>query len=262
MTLYFYMIGAFVLGFLCKHPGTATIVYCVYHFLLWRPIIGTGFVSEIDFDVFYTLIFILCAINGWLLCFLLGMPSVFSWIAAQYFHYYKSPGDTTLATWKSARWAHVYAYRFGIGILMVCAFLAATLPFELIPMDLIWLGYLLSILCMVVVHVIFYFIWKSNVNRAREVNPIQNVSFKTFGAPYLVGVDYTFDVIIYIGIYCFVVTVVFCAVFAWANWFWQFWTALILWGVAFIFYLIMGLVVMKINKVRARMQTRREIQQQ
>lgn len=264
MTLYFYLVAAFIIGQQARSAGVAAIAFIFYHCEFYRALFGTGWVSEIEYDVYYSLAYVLFAILGWMVSWMLNVESVFnspqledimrprvgkkavSDACAGKEPCDQSPcieGSEGAEKVGSGMLLKATLYRWVMGILVCCMFIATTLPFELFPTDLIWLGWVLSFILLLVAHVIFYFIWAFRFPPALGRKP-----WKQVAAPYRAGVgtvlrdtdaDLTLDVTLYMMIFFVVTSVVFCVVFITTStvW-WQFYTALIIFGVFFIIFFL------------------------
>lgn len=236
LSLLFYMCWGFITGFLTRSPAIPAVVYILYHFCFWRPILGTGFLSEIEFDVFYSLAFMMHAILGWVLALILAVPT--SFVGTKHCPIPCTREPAVCKPKSSRRWIVAYIYRFAMSIITIFLMAAATLPFELIPLWLSWLSIILTVLAILIVHIFFLLMFWT------RIPPKKIMDFK---AVYIHGNnschecpphDMAPDVVIYLAIYYIPMILAFCLTFILAPWWWQFWTAFIIFGFYMIFYII------------------------
>jgi hypothetical protein len=256
LSLYFYMVAAFILGFTTRSPGKPAIVYILYHEVFYWPIFGTGFVSALDFHVFYALAFLMHAVAGWMLAMVLNVPSLFSGNdgCCNEQKTDKCPKEKKIPMGYLA-----WIYRLCLGIVVVGLFIVSTLGFELIPLSLMPLGMIVSLVCLLIAHTVFWLAFSNYGKKGKQGIKNRQAIYVTlfYRAGKWIRSDMTPDVVLYFAIYYIPMTLVFCLVFTWASWWWQFWTAFIIFGFYFIFYLLAGLTWMNrehLRKNRAEMK--------
>jgi hypothetical protein len=265
LSLYFYLVTGFAASFLTRSPAKAMAIFLIFQFAFLMPIFGTGFLTIMEFCTYYTLAYFCVSIIGWMLALVMNVPSVFmnrrsdidegccmvekcvtgeSRMAAT--------RRKLIATGEKGRRMKIGAliYRIVFGSLFIMLFAAATLPYELIPAPLQWLGMLISILCLALIHVIFYFVFRfvprggRGVQRMMPLKSVQAVYLSHFREHW---VDMTVDVVLYLAIFYVPASLAFCCTSIWAPWWWQFWTYLIICAAYFVFFLIAGLVWLKLD---------------
>lgn len=233
------MLPGFLMGILSATWGIPMIVFCFFHPVFMRSVFGIGMLTEIEFDTYYTLTMLMHALIGYLFARALKLPSVFTMCYVKLGCPTKDEILTPAMTWK------IFGYRFGMGVLLIMLMTVATLPFELIEVNLIWLGIVLTLILVLIIHVLFFFIYGFRFTKAGG----KRTPFKVMTAPYYhhdpsvtpgQHMDMTIDVMIYMAIYYIPTAVVFMCVVAYTT-FWQFWVSLILFGFYLIFIAIAGL---------------------
>jgi hypothetical protein len=233
-TLMLYMFGGYILGFLSRSLGIPAIAYLIYHAIFYRAVVGPGFLSEIEFDVYYAIAYLLHAQLGRMMAWALDADHVF-----------RLPNIYTLrdGSEHNGRFVtKVLLYRFGMGIMLACVIAACALPFEYIPFSLSILGCFITFICLVLAHLVFYFVW------AFGAPMTMNKSFKRAVCPYRIGAfkqddrtgqtDITLDATLYIAIYYIITTFAFGCTYLFMPSFWQFWTSLAIFGFFFIFIIV------------------------
>ena len=265
-TLYFYMALAFILGLTTRSVGVPMIVYALYHCCFYYPLFGTGFVSTEEYLVWYTLAFFLHAILGWELACCLGVPNVFRGRVKNCKCVPHKPEVYPFGQKPDAKsWIIPFVYRFFMALLVIILMVCSTLAFELISLDLAWVGIIVSLLCIVVVHVIFWLaftaalppMWLKQsqaVYLHGQCEPHCMMQYHKMGEKGKIGMkdinkfDMTIDVTLYMAFYFVGMSLAFCIVFAMVPTFWQFWTSLIIFGVYAVFYLVAHLAWMTNRK--------------
>lgn len=210
--------------------------------MFYHSLFGIGFLSSLDFHCFYALAFFLHAVLGWMLAVVLKVPSLFSGKSGccKRKQLLEKDGTCPMPDEQTATvmYRRAWAYRFAMGIVIAAIFVATALAFELIPLYLSPLGIIVSFVGLIIAHTLFYLAFsiipiKSSLKRWQAVYIFRYMS----GSEEKVG-DMTGDVVVYLAMYFVPMTWAFCATFVWAPWWWQFWTALIIFG----FYLILFLI--------------------
>lgn len=149
-----------------------------------------------------------------------------------------------------------------MGIVVIAMFTAATLPFELMPWSLIWLGWILTMLAFGACYTLFYFIWAF-----RNPEALRRLHWKVVAGPYRCGKrteahetdgDMTVDVLILIIVYTFPTWLAFGISFILTNsYWWQFYTALIIAGVYMLIFFILRFTAFRLPALKKHRAVKR-----
>lgn len=264
------MTTMFAAAFLTRSPAKAMAIYLIFQFAFLMPLFGTGFLTILEFCTYYTIAVFVATIDGWLLALVMNVPSVFMnrridfgdcgcCIDDKCQKPIKAKISRTENGARGMKWG-AFIYRVAFGSLIIMLFAVATLSYELIPAPVQWVGMLISILCLVVIHVIFYFVFrytppgKPAVERMRVFKSLQAVYLtKMLDGKYA---DMTLDVVLYLAIFYVPMTLAFCCTSMWAPWWWQFWTCLIIFAFYFVLFIIAGLTWLKFDCETKRCEPR------
>jgi hypothetical protein len=195
--------------------------------------------SPTEFDIFFPLTFVLHGMLGSMLAWMLNVRSVFQVYPIEVL---TNPGETGAC--KRRYWGALF-YRYAMGVLVCCGFTACALPYDFINPSsvLIWLGFSMAGVALIVVHIVFYFIW------AFEKPVALDKVWRRVMCPYRSGrrglevvtkddADLTGDVVVYMAIYFIGSWVFYCLMTILVPAFWAFWDVLILFGVYVLLFIL------------------------
>jgi hypothetical protein len=256
-TLFPYLCTGFFLGFTTRSVGLSTLIFCCAHFLILRPLLGTGLVTEIEYDVFYTMAYIMHAIVGFTLAWGLNVPPLVMGTRRQ-----NRPctAHTSTANRALANAIPLYLYRGVLGFVVFALIVGGTMAFEFIPLFLAWLGIIVAFVVIALAIVIFFFAFRK-AGFPRQLKLRQAIYLMADQACFHCCTDMTLDILLYMLIYYVVATAVFCAMFVALPWWWQFYTALILFVAFEILFIVGGFSWMRraARRAAARKKAKRDV---
>ena len=239
-TLFPYLCCGFYLGFVTRSVGLPVLAYVLYHFCFWRPLFGTGAIDETAFDAYYTIAYTMHAIAGFTLAWSLNVPKL---MLGHNRPLVVCDPHSKVISKQSTRTRNavdiaVCAYRGVLGSVLLLCIYGATMIFEFIPLDLVYLSIVIVLVAFGIILVLF---WLCFTNRLAPHN------FKLRQAIYFFPdkrcnyccTDMTGDCAVYMAFYFVATTIVFCLVTALvpAGSVWtQYYTAYLLFAVAEIFF--------------------------
>jgi len=200
----FYNLAAFVIAVYTRKPFPGMAFLVVFHWMFYKSVFGTDWVSNFNYDLYYPTAFIVWTVAGLMFCWAFGHPSLFKMI--------------TRGGHNSAE----FAIRMMASLLI---FLAVPLPFELIEH---FSGGIVTLILAIVAPLIAYYLLKTfNVMMMRK---------KVGDSECKVPPNVTLDFAIYMGIVYFITCAVFWPVFEWTT-FWQLYLSVIIGGFFILFFI-------------------------
>ena len=243
LTLLPYICSAVYLGFVTRSVALPVLAYMLYHFCFYLPVFGTGLVSELEFGTYYTLAFAMHALVGYVLAWGLNVPPL---LMGPKFHgscTVACPEHQKIIKHHRAESILPYLYRGAMSMIVFMLIIGATLFFEFLPISLWWLWFIIALVVVGAAFVVFFFAF------TRRGPPMW---LKYRQAVYIhknnkqcvyCWDDMTAEVVIWLVMFYIVSIPLFCVLFAVVPSFWQFYIACITFGVFFLAYGIVSIVV-------------------
>jgi len=144
-----YILLSWHMAFLTRSWCIPVAIYALFQFCVIRPI-GYGWVTDLQGDIFYSITFMVFALIGRAMACATKTRGVVT--------RFVSPLGITESTggWIEG-WAHYFMrVYFKVVLILAIPMVAATLPYELIPGDLQWLGFALTLLLLCAIDVFFF----------------------------------------------------------------------------------------------------------
>ena len=207
-------------GVLSASIGLPMTLFVIIHSFILRPS-GIGWTPDFDYDVYYPLVAFMFSVVGWLFGWGTGLRDAF-WCYII--------GD---------RWYH-RMFRMFKAALVVIVMAVAIVPFEMIdPSD--WVGgFVALVIDMIAIWVVFFLFFRYWGPGACGPSMFYEPAYQ-FGDQNL-----ALQTAVYMTIVHFVCIVLFWILY-YGGWLWQFWIALILFGVFFIVGILVTILVAWLN---------------